>query len=108
MAFVSSGFSRSSSIAFAVGSMSNWTWRRLASFFTSCMTGRAPVPVPMTSRLHFHGIFSSVETGVWPNACHFSVPLKAFNDLNGLNVLNGLNRRLKPSRRYRWPSRSKE
>jgi hypothetical protein len=23
--------------------------------------------VPMTSRLHFHGIFSSVESGVWPN-----------------------------------------
>ena len=46
MAFVSSGFSRSSSIALAVDSMSNWTWRRLASFFTSSMTGRAPVPVP--------------------------------------------------------------
>src|SRR4029077_14931687 len=57
----------SSSIALAVGSMSNWTWRRLASFFTSSMTGRAPVPVPMTRRLHFHGIFSSAESGVWPN-----------------------------------------
>src|SRR6266542_5508928 len=32
------------------------------------MTGRAPVPVPMTSRLHFHGIFSSAESGVWPKA----------------------------------------
>ena len=63
---MSSGFLRNSSIALAVGNVSNWTWRRLASFFTSSMTGKAPVPVPMTSRLHFHGIFSSAESGVWP------------------------------------------
>jgi len=55
-------------IALAVGRMSNWTWRRSASLFTLSMTGSAPVPVPMISRLHFHGIFSFAESGVWPKA----------------------------------------
>src|SRR5947209_2346250 len=40
----------------------------LGFLFHFSMTGRAPVPVPMTSRLHFHGIFSSAESGVWPKA----------------------------------------
>jgi hypothetical protein len=31
------------------------------------MTGSAPVPVPITSRLHFHGISSSIDSGVCPN-----------------------------------------
>jgi hypothetical protein len=52
----------------AVGSHEQLDMAALAFFFTSSMTGRAPVPVPMTSRLHFHGIFSSVESGVWPKA----------------------------------------
>jgi len=55
-------------IALAVGRMSNWTWRGSASLFTLSMTGSAPVPVPMISRLHFHGIFSFAESGVWPKA----------------------------------------
>src|SRR5260370_1880366 len=32
------------------------------------MTGKAPVPVPITSRRHFHGIFSSMDKGVCPKA----------------------------------------
>src|SRR5712692_11967585 len=32
------------------------------------MTGSAPVPVPITSRRHFHGIFSSTDRGVCPKA----------------------------------------
>ncbi len=32
--------------------------RRLASCFTSPITGKAPVPVPITSCRHLHGIFS--------------------------------------------------
>src|SRR5207247_3673012 len=32
------------------------------------MTGKAPVPVPTTSRRHFQGIFSSIESGVCPNS----------------------------------------
>jgi hypothetical protein len=42
--------------------------RRLASRFTSFMTGNAPVPVPITRRSHPHGIFSSVDSGVCPKA----------------------------------------
>src|SRR6266446_2543049 len=30
------------------------------------MTGSAPVPVPITSRRHFHGICSSTDSGVCP------------------------------------------
>src|SRR6266849_539973 len=32
------------------------------------MTGSAPVPVPITSRRHFQGIFSSTDSGVCPNS----------------------------------------
>src|SRR5215831_11211095 len=39
-----------------------------ASLFTSSITGRAPVPVPMIRRRHCQGIFSSIETGVCPNS----------------------------------------
>ena len=39
--------------------------RRMASRFTSSITGNLPyAPVPTTSRRHFHGIFSSMESGV--------------------------------------------
>src|SRR6516165_990010 len=48
--------------------MSNSILRRLASRFTSCITGSAPVPVPTTRRRHCHGIFSSRESGVCPNS----------------------------------------
>ena len=40
--------------------------RRLASSLTSFMTSSAPVPVPITSCRHFHGILSSADSGVWP------------------------------------------
>jgi hypothetical protein len=42
--------------------------QRVACFFTSSMTGRSPVPVPITRRLHFQGISSSTEIGVCPKA----------------------------------------
>jgi len=32
------------------------------------MIGNAPVPVPMTSRRHFQGISSSMDSGVCPKA----------------------------------------
>jgi hypothetical protein len=51
-------------MAFLVGRINNLILWGLASFFTSSITGKAPVPVPMTSLRHFHGSFSSVETGV--------------------------------------------
>jgi hypothetical protein len=57
MALVSFGFSFNVLIAWAVGSISNLILRRAASRFTSLMTGSAPVPVPITSRRHFQGIF---------------------------------------------------
>ena len=68
MALVSLGLFLSAAMALVVGSISNSTFRRLASSFTSFMTGSAPVPVPITSFLHFQGIFSSTESGVWPNS----------------------------------------
>jgi hypothetical protein len=42
--------------------------RRFASAMISSITGSAPwAPVPTMSRLPPHGIFSSAESGVWPN-----------------------------------------
>src|SRR5215475_1329514 len=64
MAFVSVGARLRASMAWAVGKMSNSMWRRMASSFTSSITGKAPVPVPTTRRRHFQGIFSSTESGV--------------------------------------------
>jgi hypothetical protein len=55
-------------MASLVGTTTSWSFRRLASFLTSVITGKAPVPVPTTSRRHFQGIFSSIESGVWPKA----------------------------------------
>ena len=56
-------------MAFSVGNTSNSTLRRSASSRTSFITGNAPfAPVPITSRLHFHGIGSSTESGVCPNS----------------------------------------
>jgi hypothetical protein len=66
MALVLSGFAFNALIAWVVGSTTNFIFRRLASCFTSFMTGSAPVPVPITSFLHFQGIFSLTESGVWP------------------------------------------
>src|SRR5262249_47457682 len=69
IAFVSPGCSFSVSIAAGVLRRSSSTLRRLASRFTSFITGRAPFPpVPITSRRHFQGIFSLIESGVWPYA----------------------------------------
>src|SRR6202051_3743819 len=68
IALVSSGFSCSALIASVVGSMANLILRRCASRFTSSITGNAPVPVPITSRRHFQGISSSIESGVCPNS----------------------------------------
>ena len=64
MALVSFGFCFNVLIAWAVGSTSNFILRRVASRLTSFMTGSAPVPVPITSRQHFQGIFSSTDRGV--------------------------------------------
>jgi hypothetical protein len=47
-------------------SMTNSISRRSASCFTSSMMGKAPVPVPTTSRRHFQGMSSSIESGVCP------------------------------------------
>src|SRR5215469_2214662 len=41
---------------------------RVASRFSSSITGNAPVPVPTTRRRHFHGIFSATDSGVCPNS----------------------------------------
>src|SRR5258707_10461255 len=58
MAFAADSFSISR-MASLVGTMTNSTWRRSASRFTSFITGKRPyAPVPITSRWHFHGIFS--------------------------------------------------
>src|SRR6202790_4729375 len=61
IALVSSGFSCSALIASVVGRMANLILRRCASRFTSSMTGKAPVPVPITSRRHFQGMSSPTE-----------------------------------------------
>src|SRR5258705_1182260 len=68
MAFTADSFSISR-MASLVGTMTNSTWRRFASTFTSFITGKRPYsPVPITSRWHFHGIFSSMDKGVCPNS----------------------------------------
>ena len=66
IALVCSNSRLSFSIASAVGTTTSLIFRRLASRFTSSMTGNAPVPVPITSRLHFQGISSSIDNGVCP------------------------------------------
>ena len=66
IAFVSGSAAFNSSMAWAVGRIRNSTLRCRASCFTSSITGRAPVPVPITRRRHFQGIRSSAESGVWP------------------------------------------
>src|SRR5262249_11773227 len=48
IAFVSGRAAFNSSMAWAVGKMRNSILRRWASFFTSSITGKAPVPVPIT------------------------------------------------------------
>src|SRR5262249_54042389 len=69
MALVSSEFSCSVCIASAVGRTSRSIPRAPASRSTSSITGNLPyAPVPTTSRRHFHGIFSSVESGVGLNS----------------------------------------
>jgi hypothetical protein len=57
-------------IAFFVGRIASLILRRVASFFTSSMTGKAPVPVPIhqTLALPGYGISSSMEIGVCPKA----------------------------------------
>src|SRR5260370_28642794 len=56
-------------MASLVGTMTNSTWRRSASRFPSFITGKRPyAPVPITSRWHFQGIFSSMDRGVCPNS----------------------------------------
>src|SRR5258705_10068215 len=68
MAFAADSFSISR-MASLVGTMINSTWRRSASRFTSFITGKRPyAPVPIKSRWHFHGIFSSIDKGVCPNS----------------------------------------
>jgi hypothetical protein len=50
------------------------------------MTGRAPVPVPTTSRRHFQGIFSSTERRVAEfTAKFFGRFLLALADLPSIN-----------------------
>jgi hypothetical protein len=63
---VSWSFCSRISMARAVGKTSNSILRRFASRFTSSITGNAPVPVPTTKQRHFHGIFSSTDSGVCP------------------------------------------
>ena len=68
MAFAADSFSinRTASL---VGMMTNSTWRRSASRLASFITGKRPyAPVPITSRWHFQGIFSSIDKGVCPNS----------------------------------------
>src|ERR1700730_3398759 len=68
MAFAADSVSISR-MASLVGTMTNSTRRRSASSFTSFITGKRPyAPVPITSRRHFHGIFSSMDKGVCPNS----------------------------------------
>src|SRR5260370_40528990 len=56
-------------MASPVGTITNSTRRRSASAFTSFITGKRPyAPVPITSRRHFQGIFSSMDKGVCPNS----------------------------------------
>jgi len=69
MAFVSSDFRASVSMASSIGRISRSIFRRCASRFTSSITGRDPyLPVPTTRHLHFQGIRSWIDTGVCPNS----------------------------------------
>jgi hypothetical protein len=66
MAFTADSFSISR-MASLVGTMSNSTWRRSASSFTSFITGKRPyAPMPITSRWHFQDIFFSDGQGCMP------------------------------------------
>src|SRR3989442_990394 len=60
-------------MAFFVGRITSLILRRLASFFTSSITGNAPVPVPITRRVHFQGMASFGEIGVCPKASRNSL-----------------------------------
>ena len=65
---MSFGFRFNTSIASMVGRISNLILLRSALLRTSGMTGNLPwAPVPITSWLHFQGMFSSRDSGVWPN-----------------------------------------
>jgi hypothetical protein len=66
IAFVTSDFLASVSIASSIGRINRSSFRRRASRFTSSITDY--LPVPTTRRWHFQGIFSSTETGVCPNS----------------------------------------
>ena len=56
-------------MASAVGRTMSFTPRLSASRVTVSITGNRPyAPVPITKRVHRHGMFSSSERGVWPNA----------------------------------------
>jgi hypothetical protein len=55
MALVPAGACFSPLIAFFVGRIASWILRRVASFFTSSMTGKAPVPVPIHQVLALPG-----------------------------------------------------
>jgi hypothetical protein len=64
MAFAANSLSISR-MASLVRTMTNSTWRRSASSFTSFITGKRPyTPVPITSRQHFQGILSSMDKAV--------------------------------------------
>jgi hypothetical protein len=66
MAFAADSFSINR-MASLVGTLTNSMWRRSASRSTSFITGKRPyAPVPITSRWHFQGIFSSVDRGRMP------------------------------------------
>ncbi|MGB8437515.1 MAG: FimV/HubP family polar landmark protein, partial [Burkholderiales bacterium] len=55
-------------MAFAIGSISNLIPRRFASRFTSCMTGKLPVAVPMTSARQFQRMSFLMDSGMRPKA----------------------------------------
>jgi len=61
--------------------------QRLASCFTSSITGKAPVPVPMTSWRHLQGMASFGDIGVCPKASRncFGWLLLALADLAAIN-----------------------
>src|SRR5437667_11781499 len=71
MAFVPAGASFRFRMAAFVGRITSLILRRLASAFTSSITGKAPVPVPIRSRRHFQGMASLGEIGVCPKAARY-------------------------------------
>jgi len=76
-----------------VGLAMNSIPRRFAFAKTSSITGSAPLaPVPTMSRLPPQGIFSSAESGVWPNSSR--------NCLEGPFFRSALCRRQSPHHAY--------